>query len=293
MSRLLSAAVLALVLIPQGARATTPVSPPPEGRAAWNAPQAPFRIYGNTWYVGTRGLTSILITSPSGDVLIDGDLPESAPLIEQHIRALGFRLADVKLILNTHAHYDHAGGIAQLQRDSGAQVVASVAGAELMARGGHGDPQYGDTYSYAPPQRIRTIADGKTLKVGPLAITAHLTPGHTPGSTTWTWRSCEAGRCLDIVYADSLSTPDYKLVSNPNYPGIIGDYRHSFEVVAALPCDIVLTPHPDMVDFWGRVGRRQSGNADALIDRNGCRDYAKDASAAFEAKLAVQEAAAK
>lgn len=293
MSRLLPAAVFALVLIPQGAaRAATPASAP-EGRAAWNAPQAPFRIYGNTWYVGTRGLTSILITSPSGNVLIDGDLPESAPLIEQHIRALGFRLADIRLILNTHAHYDHAGGIAQLQRDSGAQVVASVAGARLMARGGHDDPQYGDTYSYPPPRRIRTVADGETLKVGPLAITAHLTPGHTPGSTTWTWRSCQAGRCLDIVYADSLSTPDYKLVANPNYPGIIGDYRHSFAVIAALPCDIVLSPHPGMVDFWERVEKRQSGNADALIDRNGCRNYAKDASAAFEAKLAAQEAAAR
>lgn len=262
-------------------------------RAAWNAPQAPFRIYGNTWYVGVRGLTSILITSPSGDVLIDGDLPESAPIIEQHVRALGFRLTDIKLILNTHAHYDHAGGIAQLQRDTGAEVLASVKGAALMARGGRGDPQYGDAYSYAPPQRIRAVADGETLKLGPLAITARLTPGHTPGSTTWTWRSCEAGRCLDIVYADSLSTPDYKLVNNPAYPGIIADYRHSFATIAALPCDIVLSPHPGMVDFWERVEKRQSGNADALIDRNGCRDYAKAASAAFEAKLTAQEAAAK
>jgi len=269
------------------------VAPQSSARAGWNAPQTPFRIYGNTWYVGVRGLTAILVTSPAGDVLIDGDLPESAPLIEDHIRALGFRLADVKLILNTHAHYDHAGGIAQLQRDTGAEVVASVAGAALMARGGRGDPQYGDAYPYTPPGRIRTVADGEIVKLGPLAIATHLTPGHTPGSTTWTWRSCEADRCLDIVYADSLSTPDYKLVNNPEYPGIVGDYRHSFATIAALPCDIVLSPHPGMVDFWERVDKLQAGDANALIDRNGCRKYAQDASTAFEAKLAEQEAAAR
>src|ERR1700758_5076199 len=149
--------------------------------AARNATQAPFRIYGNTYYVGVRGLSSILITSDQGHILIDGDLPESVPKISASIRSLGFRLEDVKLILNSHVHFDHAGGIAELQRLSGAEVVASPWSADVLRYGGvgRGDPQFGTIPGIKPVARTRIIRDGETLRVGPLAVTAVFTPGHT------------------------------------------------------------------------------------------------------------------
>jgi metallo-beta-lactamase class B len=259
---------------------------------SWTAEQMPFRIYGNTWYVGPRGLTVLLITSPSGDALIDGGVPGYAPLIEANIRDLGISLHDIKWILNSHAHCDHAGGIAHLASTTGAQVIASAADTPLLARGGHADPEYGDRFPFPPVHVARTVTDGESLRLGDLVLTARATPGHTKGNTTWTWMSCEEKRCLHMVDVGSLSAPDYKLIGTPKYPGIVQDYEHSFALVAALPCDIALAPHPAMVDFWERVAKRKAGNADALIDPAGCRAYAKDAREAFEAQLAKQRAVA-
>lgn len=174
---------------------------------AWSQPQQPFRIYGNSWYVGTQGLSAVLITSPQGHVLIDGTLEGNAARIEANIRALGFRLRDVRLILNSHAHADHAGAIARLAHDSGATVAASMAGAKALRMGGDDpdDPQYGMAPRYPAVTPVEVVADGAAAQVGSIAVTAHYTPGHTPGSTSWTWRSCEEGRCLSLAYVDSLT----------------------------------------------------------------------------------------
>jgi metallo-beta-lactamase class B len=242
--------------------------------AEWNEAQRPLRIYGNTYYVGTRGLSAVLVTSSRGHVLIDGALPESAPQILANIRALGFRVRDVKLILNSHAHFDHAGGLAALQRASGAAVAASPAAAPVLERGASGpdDPQYGpDLLAYPAVARVRTIADGETLRVGPLALVAHFTPGHTPGGTTWTWRSCERGRCLDMVYADSqspISAEGFLFTDNRTYPSVLQDFERGFAVLERLRCDVLLTPHPEGSRLWERVAARD------LVDRNACRRYA-------------------
>lgn len=259
---------------------------------SWIAPQKPFRIYGNTWSVGPKGLGVFLITSRTGHVLIDGGVPGGAPLIEANIRRLGFNLRDIKWILNSHEHCDHAGGISQLAKDSGAQVIASSASISLLERGGHDDPQYGDSLPYTPVRVTRTVIDGQTLRLGDLLLTAHLTPGHTKGNTTWTWQSCEGVRCLNIVDVGSLSAPDYKLVDNQKSPDIVKDYESSFIKVAALPCDIALAPHPGMVDFWTRVDKRTRGDTNALIDPTLCRAYAKDARQSFEEELTKQRKAA-
>lgn len=262
-------------------------------RAAWNAPQAPFRIYGNTWYVGPHRLSSILVDTGHGLALFDGDLPESAPQIEAHVRALGFHVRDVKWIFNSHAHIDHAGGIAALQHASGAQVIASAAGAHEIELGGNDptDPLYGDVPYYPPVKNVRVVRDGETLDLGDAAITAHYTPGHTPGSTAWTWTSCEGSRCLHMVYADSLATvsaPKFRFSDRPHY---VEDFRRSIASVAALPCDILLTPHPEASDFWGRVGRRKSAaDVSPLIDRNACRIYAAGAAKDLDARLAEEQA---
>lgn len=259
---------------------------------SWTAPQKPFRIYGNTWYVGPRGLGVFLVTALTGNVLIDGGVPGGAALIEANIRSLGFDLRDIKWILNSHAHSDHAGGIAQLAHDTGAQVIAGAADAALLERGGRDDPQYGDRFPFPPVRVARTVKDGETLRLGDLVLTAHATPGHTQGNTTWTWTSCESVRCLHMVDVGSLSAPGFRLVGNPKSPDIVKDFAHSFSMVAALPCDIPLAPHPGMVDFWARVDMLEQGKANALIDPAGCRAYADSARASFAAELVKQRAEA-
>ena len=255
---------------------------------SWTALQKPFRIYGNTWHVGPRGLGVFLITARTGHVLVDGGVPGDAPLIEANIRHLGINLRDVKWILNSHAHSDHAGGIAQLAHDTGAQVIAGAADAPLLERGGDDDPQYGDRFPFPPVHVARMVTDGESLHLGDLVLTAHATPGHTKGNTTWTWMSCEGTRCLHMVDVGSLSAPGFKLLGNPKYPNIIKNFQHSFALVARLPCDIPLAPHPDMVNFWGRVDKRKQADVNALVDPMGCRAYAKDARESFEAELARQ-----
>jgi metallo-beta-lactamase class B len=262
---------------------------PPE----WTTPVAPFRIFGNTWYVGSRGLAAILITSPAGHVLIDGDLPTSPPLIEASIRALGFRVEDVKYILNSHAHYDHAGGIAALQRAAQATVVASADGAAAIERGhgDRGDPQFESAAYFPPAHDVRRIGDGDTLRVGDVAITAHLTPGHTPGSTSWTWRSCADGRCLSIAYADSLtavSDTDYRFSDDRAHPGIADAFRRSIATVSALPCDILLTPHPGASDFWARHDAATDGSG--LVDASACRRYGDESMQRFDERVARERA---
>jgi len=256
-----------------------------------NTPQAPFRIFGNTYYVGTHGVSSVLITSDQGHVLIDGDLAVSVPMIADHIRALGFRVADVKLILNTHVHCDHAGGIAALQKMSGAAIKASPASAVILSGGGVSpdDPQYGIAVPLSPAANVSAIADGEVLHVGPIAVTAHFTPGHTAGGTSWTWTSCEKSRCLRMVDADSLtaiSAPGYRF---SDHPTVLGQFEHSFGVMARLPCDILVTAHPELSGLWTRLDKRMHGDADAMIDASACRNYATNARADLARRLAGEK----
>jgi metallo-beta-lactamase class B len=259
----------------------------------WNQPQEPFRVHGSTWFVGTAGLGAILITSKDGHVLIDGGLPQSAPLIAANIEKAGFRLGDIKLILNSHTHYDHAGGIAALQRASGAEVAASPPARLALQRGGPtpDDPQFGfgSTHNdYAPVATVRGIRDGEVLRVGSLALTAHFTPGHTPGGTSWTWRDCQDGRCLDLVYADSLnavSAPDFRFSES----GRARLLETSMAVVAALPCDILLAPHPVLIDMPSRLARwKADPTVNAFVDTAACRQYAAAARQRLQARLAEE-----
>lgn len=257
----------------------------------WNQEQMPFHVYGNTWYVGTKGLSSILITSPRGHILLDGALPQSAAAIQKHIRGLGFRVEDVKLIANSHAHFDHAGGIAALQNASGAMVVASASGAQVLKNGtaGEDDPQFEPNANLSFPKvaEVQMAQEGQVIKVGDLAITAHMTPGHTPGSTTWSWQSCEKGRCLEVVYVDSLSAitaKGFAFSGNAQHPDISEKFKASIAKVAQLKCDIVLAPHPSLVDTFEKLAKKNSRN-NPFIDANGCREYAEGFSKDFDAQL--------
>lgn len=263
----------------------------------WNVPQKPFKLYGNTWYVGTGELSALLITSPRGHILLDGALPQSAALIEQNIKALGFRLKDVKLILNSHAHFDHAGGIAALQRRSGATVVTSAHGGKVLQDGviGKDDPQYdpAEDPRIEAIGKFRAVADGEKLTLGSLAVTAHMTPGHTPGSTTWSWTSCEDGRCLAMVYADSLtpvSTDGFRYSGSASTPDLSASFRDSIAKVAALKCDVIVSTHPGFTGIKEKLAAR-SASVNPFIDPEGCRTYAAGALKRLEARLATEKAA--
>jgi len=261
---------------------------------ALNKKQPPFRIFGNAYYVGTHGLSSVLITSSAGHVLIDGDLPESAGLIAGNIQSLGFRIEDVKLIVNSHVHSDHAGGIAELQRRSGARVVASEWSAEVLRKGGvrKGDPQYRTLAPIAEVKNVSTFRDGESLHVGDITLTPHLTPGHTPGGTSWTWKSCEGKVCRDLVYADSLnpiSSPGFHFSSQRDYPHALEDFDKSFVFLDSAPCDILITAHPELSGLWDRLEQREKGaNPDAMVEVGACRRLADDFRARLKQRLAEE-----
>jgi metallo-beta-lactamase class B len=257
--------------------------------AEWNVAQRPFRIFGNTYYVGTRGLASILITSPQGHVVIDGALPASAPRILANIRALGFRVEDVRLILNSHAHFDHAGGIAALQRASGARVAATAWSASVIERGESDaqDPQYGLLPPYPPAHDVQVIRDRDTARVGSLALVAHETPGHTPGGTSWTWHSCQDRRCVDLLYAGSqtpVSADNFLFTNSTDYPTAAADFARGLATLERLPCDILLTPHPSASSFFERVEQN------ALVDQNACKQFVARAREAVAARMARERA---
>jgi metallo-beta-lactamase class B len=261
--------------------------------AEWNRPHAPVKLFGNVYYVGTNGLSAILITSDVGHILLDGGLPESAQPIMRNIRMLGFRVEDVKLIVNSHAHYDHAGGLAALQAASGSEVAASPASAREIQRGAAepDDPQYAIALGYPKVSRVRTIRDGETLRVGSLAVTAHFTGGHTPGGTSWTWRSCEAARCIDVVYADSftpISADGFLYSKSGAYPTALQDFEKSYRFLESTACDLLITPHPGTSDLWARIAARENGNAAPLLEADACKRYATTARAALARRLETE-----
>ena len=258
---------------------------------AWNGGREPFRVHGNTYFVGVAGLSSVLIASPEGHILLDGALPQSAAPIDASIRALGFRTTDIRLIAVSHAHHDHAGGVAALQRASGAIVAAGAGGARALEAGvpTADDPQYGlgrEAMEFPPVGNVRVVADGETLRVGPLAITAHLTPGHTPGSTSWSWPSCDGPRCVDVVYADSLNAVSADGFRFGDDPPRVAAFRRGIERVRRLPCDVLLSVHPEFSNLDGRLRARREGvTPDPFIDATACGAYADAALRALERRL--------
>ena len=253
----------------------------------WNKPAPPVRIFGNTYLVGTCGISSILITDPAGAILIDGGTEKDAALIADNIRKLGFAVTDVKYLLHSHEHFDHVGGLAELQRLTGAQLVASQAAAPVLNSGNASadDPQSGMNPPFPAAHVDRIVRDGEQVRVGNTVLTAVATPGHTPGALTWRWGSCQAGVCRQIVYADSLSPvsrDDYKFSDHPAY---LAAYRASIAKIAALDCDILLTPHPSASEMPERLALGKP-----LLDANGCRDYAAQLTKQLDERLAKEAA---
>lgn len=289
-----SAALLAACASAPAPAAASPAAPTPAtralaaacaGRDGWGDPAPPATLFANVHYVGSCGITALLITSPRGHVLIDGAVAEAAPHIAANIRALGFALGDVKVILSTHEHHDHVGGLAELQRLTGARVLASPEAAKVLASGviGPDDPQAG-LPGFAPVRVDRTLRDGEVVRVGPLALTARFTPGHALGGTSWTWRACDGALCKAMVYADSLNPVANRAYRFTDHPDYVAGLRRSIATVAAFDCDVLVTPHPSGSALFERL----AGTA-PLEDRTACARYAQAAAQRLDARLASEE----
>jgi len=239
------------------------------------------------------------VDTGAGLVLLDVGMPQFAPQVEANIGKLGFKLADVKYVLNSHAHVDHAGGIAALVRDSGATAIASPSGARAL-REGHvvaDDPQAAEVANAVFPAagRVREIADGEAVHLGDTAITAHFTPGHTPGSTTWTWKSCENGKCLNIVYSDSLtaiSSDGFHFLADATHGDLSASFRKSIHTVATLPCDILVSTHPDASGADERLAKLATQREpNPMVDAQACSRFAAEYEKMLDARIAKEKAA--
>lgn len=259
-------------------------------RAKWNRPMAPFRIAGNVYYVGTEGLAVYLITGPKGHVLIDGAMEESVPQIAANIRGLGFRVEDVRYLLINHAHWDHSGGLAELKRLSGAKLLASAADKPDLESGG---VSYRSDVAPATPVKVdRVIRDDERIRLGGTTLSTLLTPGHTRGCTSWTMRTREGKRPLDILFACSLTVAGQPLVNDSCYPNAAADFRATFARLKRLHTDVFLTFHPSLFDLEPKRRRQLAGDAGAFVDPGELARRVKRAEADFAAELARQRAAA-
>ena len=250
-------------------------------------PAPPVRIHGNTYLAGTCGISAILITDRAGDILIDGGPEDAAVLIARNIESLGFNLHDVRILLHSHEHSDHVGGLAKLQELTGAQVYASAAAAKVLESGlaSADDPQQGLNKPFPGVHVDHIVHDGEQVRLGNTILTAVETPGHTPGALTWHWGSCDGGVCRQIVYADSLTPKSNDTYRFSDHPAYLAAYRASIAKVANLNCEILLSPHPSASDLVKRLGRGQP-----LDDPAACRNYAAGITKQLDERLAKEKA---
>jgi metallo-beta-lactamase class B len=267
-----------------------------QGSADWTEPFPPFRIAGNLYYVGSKGLASYLVATPEGHILINSDLDANVPMLQASVEKLGFKFSDIAVLLISHAHWDHDAGSAAIVRLTHAQYMVMDADVPVVESGGKTDFQYGSTPEtlYSPAKVDRVLHDGDRVELGGATLVAHLTPGHTRGCTTWTMKVDDGGRMRDVVIVGSPNVnPGYVLVNNPVYPGIAGDFEQTFRVLKALPCDYFLGAHGEYFDLPAKFARVQAGDASALIDPAGYQRYVAERERAFRVELARQQAAAR
>lgn len=265
---------------------------PGQDSPSWTEPYAPHRVVGNVYYVGTKGLASYLITTPEGHILINSSLESSVPMIRASTEKLGFRFSDVKILLISHAHWDHNAGSALVKELTGAKYMVMEQDVAVTEAGGKGDFQYGNvpTSLYKPTKVDRVLHDGDEVKLGAAALTAHLTPGHTKGCTTWTMKAQDGGKTYDLVIVGSpYVNGGYKLVNNALYPRIAEDYERMFRVLKSLHCDIFLGAHGDYYGMEKKVAAMTPKGPNVFIDPEGYQRYITEREQAFRSALERQQ----
>ena len=266
---------------------------PTQTDPSWTEPFPAFKIVGNVYYVGSRGLASYLITTPKGHVLINSNLVSSVPQILESVEKLGFRFSDVKILLISHAHWDHDAGSADVKKLTGAQYMVMDADVPVVESGDKADFQYGNNVGmlYPPSKVDRVLHDGDQVNLGGVVLTAHLTPGHTKGCTTWTLKANDAGKSYNVVIVGSPNVnPGYKLVNNPQYPNIAADYEKMFRILKQLPCDIFLGAHGSYYDMEAKFAKLKNGGANPFVDPEGYKSFVSEKEQAFRSELAKQSA---
>jgi metallo-beta-lactamase class B len=261
--------------------------------ASWTTPFPAFRIAGNLYYVGSADLAAYLVVTPQGNILINSNLESSPPQIKKAIESLGFKFSDTKILLISHGHYDHCAGSAEIKRLTSAKYEVMDRDVSVVESGGRTDFNYAtDKTMWFPPTKVdRVLHDGDNVSLGGATLTAHLTAGHTKGTTTWTLEEQENGRSLHVVIVGSPNVnPGYKLVGNKTYPKIADDYRHEFEVLKKLPCEIFLGAHGLYFGLAEKYPRWKAGDKNAFVDPAGYKDYIADREQAFESELRKQSA---
>ena len=274
--------------------AVTGSAGPSYAQSDWTEPFPPFKIAGNLYYVGSKGLANYLITTPQGHILINSDLEENVPLIRASVEKLGFKFTDVKILLISHAHWDHNGASDTIKKLTGAKYMVMDADVAVVESGGKADFQYGNVQAnlYKPTKVDRVLHDGDEVTLGGSVLVAHLTPGHTKGCTTWTMKVQDAGKTYNAVIVGGPNVNDgYRLVNNPAYPQIASDYEKMFRVLRSLPCDIFLGAHGAYFDLETKYARLKEHALAAFVDPEGYKEFVDDRDQAFKAELAKQRAA--
>jgi metallo-beta-lactamase class B len=272
--------------------ALTVAQTPPD----WTKPIAPFRVAGNLYYVGSEGLASYLVATAQGNILINSDLEANVPMLKASVEALGFKWTDTKILLISHAHFDHDAGSAKIKQQTGATYMVMDADVPVVESGGAADFQYGaDSALRYPAAKVdRVLHDGDEVRLGGSVLVAHLTPGHTKGCTTWTMTVIEAGKSYSVVIVGSPNVnPGYKLVQNDKYPQIAEDYERMFRVLKSLSCDIFLGSHGGYFDMDEKLKRKKDGEPSPFIDPEGYKKFVAEKEQEFRAELAKQKALAK
>ncbi|MDB5724445.1 MAG: beta-lactamase-like [Novosphingobium sp.] len=295
--RVLASGLALLLAAPSSAQDAplTVVSAPPadlatacNGRDGWADPAPPARIFGDTWFVGTCGISVVLITSDQGHILIDGGPVAAAPLVAANIEKLGFRLKDIRWIVSSHEHDDHVGALAELKRLTGARVAALDTAAPQLRAGkpAADDPQSADLHDFPPIVVDRLLNDREDFRFGSLQITVRSTPAHTAGSASWTWSACDVTRCQTIAYADSATVISAKGYRFSDHGDRVRAAREGLKRIGELPCDILVTPHPGASDLFARISARKP-----LAEPEACHKYAAAAEERLTARLAQEESA--
>nr|WP_249810446.1 subclass B3 metallo-beta-lactamase [Bradyrhizobium sp. 157] len=261
-------------------------------RVKWNSPTEPFKMIGNVYYVGTDGLASYLITSPQGHILVDTVMPESTSQIKANIEKLGFKIADIKYLLNTHAHIDHTGGLAEMKQASGGQMVAGEADKPLLEGGYYPGAQENTALAFPPVKVDRTVREGDAVKIGDVTLTARETPGHSPGCTSWEFAVKDGDATRSVLIFCSGTVALNRLVTNPTYSGIVTDYRKTFARAKDMKVDVLLAPHPEMYKMAEKRAKLAEGGPNPFVSPGEFNAYAATLEKAFEDALVKQTAAA-